>query len=217
MFYLFYGSDTEKARAKMHEILHGAKKKRPDAEVFTLEAENFSAGELDALVGGSGLFEKKSIVVMSRILENKEAAEAILERLADMAETENLFLVLEGSLDKKTVSKFEKFAHKIEAFEKKEVTKQKFNVFGMANALGARDRKGLWVLYEKAKLEEMAPEAIAGMLFWKVKAMLQEGRSPKYSKNELHEVSSRLVALYHDSHRGITDFDVALERFILGV
>ena len=95
MYYLFYGTDTEKARAKMHEVLNGAKKKRPDAEVFTVESEQFSGAVVDSLVGGAGLFEKKYIVIFDRIFENEEALRMLLR---ECAKAEDLSCWIGGNL-----------------------------------------------------------------------------------------------------------------------
>jgi len=37
----------------------------------------------------------------------------------------------------------------------------------------------------------------------------------KFSRRELEHISSGLVSLYHDSRRGIVDFEIALEQFVL--
>ncbi|MDD5050607.1 MAG: hypothetical protein PHV93_02585 [Candidatus Pacebacteria bacterium] len=217
MFYLFYGIEREKARAKRNATLLGAQKKRPDAEVFSMDAEDFSASRLQEFIGSAGLFEKKFIVCMNFVCEDKERLSTVIEKLEEMKETENLFLILEGKLDAKSLEKFKKYAFKVEQFEEeKTFEKPKFNVFALSDAFGRRDAKGLWALYLKALEEESAPEAIAGMLFWKIKSLLLSG-SNRYSERELEEISSRLVSLYHDSHRGIHEFEIALERFVLSV
>lgn len=217
MFYFLYGTDAKKSRARMHSLLDGAKKKRPDAEVFILEAESFSPARLDALVGGMGLFEKKYIVLMDRVFENKESSDVILEKLKELAETENMFLFLEGKVDKKTLGKIEKYAFKVEVFEAEKEAGQKFNVFSLTDALARRDRKELWVLYQNARQEDAVPEAVCGMFFWKVKTMLTSGSTGKYSKEELQKFSSSLISIYHDAHRGLCDLDTALEKFVLSV
>ena len=142
----------------MHEVLSGAQKKRPDAEVFTLDADHFSGNELDGLIGGMGLFEKKYIVILDRIFEKKETIDLVLEKIKEISETENLFLFLEGKLDKKTLSKLEKYAQKVQEFSLPKtdgsgrkfgvgagafVPLHEFNVFSLADALGRRDKKTL--------------------------------------------------------------------------
>ncbi|MDD4989397.1 MAG: hypothetical protein PHV42_03140 [Candidatus Pacebacteria bacterium] len=217
MFYLFYGTDRDSARAKRNATLAGAQKKRPDAEVFAMGVDDFSPSRLQEFIGSSGLFEKKFIVCMNGIGENKEFLETFVEKLPEMKETENLFLILEVKLDAKSLEKFKKYAFKVELCdEKKVLEKPKFNVFALSDAFGRRDAKGLWALYLKALEEESAPEAIAGMLFWKIKTLLLSG-SNRYSQEELEKYSSDLVSLYHDSHRGMHEFETALERFVLSI
>ncbi len=250
MLSLFYGTDRDSARAKMKATLLGAQKKRPDAEVFKIDAANFSAGELDAFAGGAGLFEKKYIVCVDGVCERKEFLETIIERLPALQETENLFLFLEGKIDAKSLEKFKKHSYKVEEFKPLSDAGRKFgtgpsesfalkdfNIFALTDMLGKRDKKNLWVLYRKAVELEIASEEIAGVLFWQIKSMLiasgastagEAGLNPfvfskskSYAKNfkegELAEKSSEMVSLYHDAHRGIHEFEIALERFVLAL
>ncbi len=110
-------------------------------------------------------------------------------------------------------------------------------MFSLTDALGRRDKKQLFVLYQKAKMNKSAAEEIHGILFWQIKAMLQaaaaknaqdSGLNPyvyqkslaslkNFSEQELKAISSRLVSIYHEARRGMVDFDVALEKFILEV
>ncbi len=254
MYYLFHGTDAAKARARMHDILEAGKKKRPDAEVFRVEGAGFQAGMIDEWSGGMGLFERKMIVVLDRAFENKEAAEAILDRAEALGASENMILILEGKLDKKSLAKLEKFAHKAEAFDEPKADGGRFmavksgggmsalgkdfNIFALTDALGARDRRQLWALFAKSQFREIAAEEISGVLFWQAKAMLLAGeegataastglspfvfgKAKNYAKNyspkELRELSSRLVSIYHDAHRGLHDFPIALERLALSI
>ncbi len=60
-----------------------------------------------------------------------------------------------------------------------------------------------------------APEAIAGMLFWKIKTLLTGSSTKPFTRPELLQASSSLVDIYHKSHRGECDMEQALEQFIL--
>ncbi len=91
------------------------------------------------------------------------------------------------------------------------------DVFALANAFGMRDKKKCWLLLTEQLQADVAPEAIAGMLAWKVRDLLAKGGSQKYSRAELVQTSRALVALYHDSHRGAGDLSLLLERFVLGL
>jgi DNA polymerase III delta subunit len=240
MIYLLYGSDTDKARAKLHELVATLIKKKPDASHERMNDETFDAGHLEELIGSMGLFSQKAIIEMITVFRNKEAKEAVLDRIKDIATSDNVFVFLEGELTKADLTKFEKNAEKVQEFELKtigEKKKEDFKLFSLTDALGNRDKKQLWVLYTKATLHDISAEEIHGMLFWQVKAMLLAGSSKSageaglnpyvfqktrgflshYSEQEIKTISSKLISIYHNARRGITDFDVALEKFILEV
>lgn len=218
MLYFFYGSDKDKAREKANALIESLCKKKPDAEVFLLDSEHWSERELDELIGGQGLFNKTYIVQLVSLFENVEAKEAFLKKLKDVADSPNIFVMLEGVLDKETLLDITEHAEKVQVFEKNKTEKKKFEIFSLADALGKRDKKDLWVLYQHALLEGIAPENINGVLFWKVKSMLTARYPNRYwNTDELKKLSSRFVALYHDSHRGVHEFPLALERLILTI
>ena len=97
-----------------------------------------------------------------------------------------------------------------------EVTKKlpKINIFGIADAYARRDKINTWSLYQNAVQEGISPEEISGILFWKIKMMILDG-TKFFKKEELYNISSSLVSIYHEAHRGETDFTIALEQFIL--
>ena len=193
---------------------------------------------MDELIFSQGLFERKFIVFVNRLFENAEAKEAIVKKLSAIAKSENIFIFLEGKVDKATLLLIAEVAEKVQTFETKEGKKKfEFNIFSLTDAFGKRDRKNLWVLYQKASASGAIPEEIHGILFWQVKNMIlasetgsatEAGLAPfpfmkakqflkNYTLNELKHISSKLVTLYHDSHRGIHDFEIALERFVLTI
>ncbi len=219
MLYLFYGSDTDTAREKALALLASLQKKKPEAELFRLDAEHWSESQLDELTGGMGLFSTTYLVFLSHLFESEEAKEAVLRKLSSLADSPNIFIMLEAKLDKETLLAVTEAAEKTAAFEKKEGGKRDaFNIFSLTDALGRRDKKNLWMLYQKALREDFAPENINGVLFWKVKSLLTAPYPNRsWRKEELKDLSRRLVSLYHDSHRGIHDFAIGLERLVLNL
>ena len=237
MIYLLYGNDTHASRKKLHTLLDGLFKKRPDAEYFHITTENISEFSVEELISSQGLFEQKYIVVLDNLFEDKDKRDEFLKMLKEMQGAEHIFIFLEGKLDKKTTTRFEKYAEKIQEFSTEVKKKERFNTFSLTDALGKRDRKSLWTLYQKAKLEHIADEEIHGILFWQVKSMLlalqsasakEAGLNPfvfnkskeflrNYSEKEVRGLSQKLITLSHDARRGIHGFDTALERFILAL
>ncbi len=227
------------ARRKSRELLNALLKKKPDASSFRFDADTFTDSTLDEFVGSQGLFENKYIVVFDRVFLNKEAKEEIVKNIEAIANSSNIFILLEGELDKKTLGILSKKADKVQEFPLKGKTEKKesFNMFALADAFGKRDKKELWMLYLEALRNDAAPEELHGILFWQLKSMIishvssdakTAGLNPfvfkksksfakNYSLQELKELSSRMVAMYHDAHRGLVEFEVALERFVLGL
>jgi len=236
MIYLLYGDNSEESRRAVNKKASALAaeliKKKPDASLFILTADNWNDAAIDEYTGSQGLFEHKYIVLMKNVLP-----ELFLEKIDLFAVSPNIFIIAESGVDKATLKKIEKKAEKIQ--EIKGTTDKKsaydFNIFDLATALGEGDKKRLWILYRHAVDTGKASEEIHGIFFWQVKSMILASRSSSadlaglkpfvYSKSkryaehftsaELAHILERLVSIYHDAHRGLTDFETALEIFIL--
>jgi DNA polymerase III delta subunit len=241
MIYLLYGSDTTKSRAKLHDLVASLIKKKPDASHIKITDETFDEAYLEENIIGMGLFSQKTIVEMVHVFRNKDAKEIILSRLKEIGSSDNIFVFVEGELNKGELTKFEKYSEKVQLFEEPTSAKapagKDFNIFSLTDALGRRDKKQLWVLYTKAKMKDIADEEIHGILFWHIKSMIQAlsatsakdaglnpfvyqksiGFSRNFTPDELKKISSDLVSIYHNARRGITPFESALETFILSL
>lgn len=236
MLYLLYGTDRDKAREKAHELIASLQKKKPEAEVFRLDSDNWNGAKLDEFIGGQGLFERKFIVFANQLFGNDEVKKIILQKLPAIRQSENIFIFLESKIEKAGLLEISKVAEKVQVFEKKDGAKaESFNIFSLADALGARDRKSLWVLYQKALRRNASAEEVSGILFWQVKSIMLAQRttsaseagvsqfvfqkSKRYSRNfsldEITATASKLITLYHNAHRGLVDFETGLERFTL--
>jgi DNA polymerase III delta subunit len=246
MIYFFYGTDTEKASKKAEVTVDSSLKKHKDATLIRISDEDLSQGRIDELVGTQALFYNKYLVYLHKSFDNKENKELVLKNIKEIGKSENIFIFAEGKMDKAGLTKIEKNAEKVEEFvkvektlTKKEVLAQKgekIDFFEFADALGRRDKRGLWVLYQDALAEQVPAEEVHGIFFWQVKSMLlatkchtpaeanmkpypfQKAReyARNYSKDgELETIAEKLVSMYHEAHRGNADFYVALEKFIL--
>jgi DNA polymerase III delta subunit len=240
MLYLLHGNNFAKSREKLREIIASQMGKNPDASYFKLTPENWNLDGLETFIRGKGLFQNKYIVVLDSLLSLKDIQEELLGQLSTLKESENVFIIIEETLTKEIIKKIEKKAEKVQEFSAKEVSKEKqkeFNIFSLTDALGSRDKKRLWLLYEMGLHAQVSSEEMHRILFWQVKAMLttlssgnatEAGLNPfvyrksqgfvkNYTKEELFSLSSQLVRLYQDSRRGVHELDTALERFILTV
>jgi len=218
MIYFYYGTDINKARTKAHELVNSLLKKKPDASFFKMDTENFNTSQLQEYIGGMGLFSNKYIVFLDRLSEKKDIKDELINKLKEIGESENIFIILEGKLDKATVTKIEKKSEKFINFTLEEViVKPAYNAFALADAFAKRDKKQAWLLYRKSIDAGEAPEALHGMIFWKVKSMLLAGFGGGWKQDELLKTAEDLVILYHDARRGKHELETVLETYLLEI
>lgn len=237
MFYFLYGTDTHKAREKLHSLLDLAKKKRPEAEVFKMTTENWREGQFDELLVSQGLFEQKYTVVLDNLFERKDIREYISDRLEGLKESDQIFLFLEGKVDASSLKKIEKHSEKTQEFEKATETKPQVNPFAITDGLLEKDKKKLWLNYIDLIEKGGVPEEIHGILFWQVKNMIlasratstaETGLSPfvyknalrgsrNYKTEELQQMSTGLVEMTHKVRRGQGELGIMMEKWMLGL
>ena len=204
MLYFFTGTDTERARNAMSAALAKAKQKN----VLRI-TDAHSAADLEAALGGAGMFGEKRVVVLDSVLGNEELRERLLARLKGTSASEDMFLMLETAVDADTRKSVEKYAEKTERFDvpKKE---RDNSIFSLANAFQRGQRKELWVGYQRELLKGSAPEAIHGTLFWAAKQAFLRSDTPRS-----RTLVARLAELPHEARRKGIDLEYALEHFVL--
>lgn len=237
MIYFLYGKDGIKSRKKLHELLDFAKKKRPEAEIFRLTSENWSESRLDELLSSQGLFDQKYTVVLDSLFEKKDVKSFVLEKLSEMAESEQLFFMIESGVDAPSLKKIEKWAKQVQQFEVVENKREEKSIFSVANGLVERDKRKLWVTYLEFVEKGFVPEEIHGIFFWQVKNMILAGNSKSqkdsglspyaytsalrggrnYRTEDLLKMSNELVEMTHRVRGGKGDLGVMLEKWVLGV
>lgn len=215
MLYIFSGSDTLKVAEKANTLILSLRTKKPDASVVFV-SEEITDTLLDELTAGQGLFERKLIAIFEHVFDDVNSFEHISDHLVQLKASENIFIFKEGALLKKPKTAAEKYAEKFFEFMPAEKT-AKPNDFVLADALARRDKKTAWVLYREAVERGSAPEALHGMLFWKVKTMLQKKSFGAFSESELRAALQKLVTIYHEVRRGRGEMAESVEEFVLGV
>ena len=239
MLYLLHGTDRQKVLARAGTIVEGLKKRKADAEVFTLGYEEVKLGKLQEFSGGQGLFQNKYIVLLKSAFTNKDIADDLVKLLPALAASPNIFIFAEGGLTKPILAAFSKAPSEATEYNLPVTGKKEtpFNMFSLADAAGERNRKNAWVLYQKALRQDASPEELSGIIFWQIKSIMSaatgsspaaSGLSPfvfqkakRYAKNftsdEINARARNLVSLYHDAHRGLVDFETGLEGFLLNL
>lgn len=235
MLYFIHGN-ANKVFEKSSMMTKTLLLKKPNAALFKVGVDNFSNDLMDELLGGAGLFENKYIVTASRILESDDAKTYFLNNLQNLEKSENIFFWAEEDVDKKSLEEIKKYATKVMFFEKdkKETEKKKMNIFDLADALGDKDKKKTWILYQKA-MKEFSSEEIYGPLWWKLKTILiaqntktaEEGgmkafpyqKAKKcltnFSQKDLQNTARNFIKIYHQSRLDGESLELKLEKFLL--
>jgi DNA polymerase III delta subunit len=218
MLNLYYGNDVVKARQAALKVVDDIQVKN-EVTVHRIESGQFSVGLLAQMLGAASLFGGGELYVLDTPSDDDVFFEALLKVLPEMAGSSNYFIVMEGT---------------VLAPERK-TAETPFNVWAMADALAARDKKSLWVLLQDARRAGLAAEEIIGTFWWQLKT-LRLARLTKeageagmkdfpYNKakrslsnfktGEIDGLSRGLLKVYHDGHWGVRDIDEGLEEWVL--
>lgn len=238
MLILVHGNNFSKVKKKTEAVVASLHKKRPHAEIFHFDDESLTSDTVRESVGTNGLFERKLIVVCKDVLASTSAREHILSFKKELKESDNVFILSEkGTVPSTVLKKLDKYIHTVYEVKDLKKTAQQFSTFSLSDALGRRDTKNLWTLYQQACREGVPSEEINGILFWQIKSMILAknsknakeaglkpfvfSKSKKYSDNfsipELQKISSQMIVNYHESRRGRGDFQIKLEKLILSL
>lgn len=157
-----------------------------------------AAGELGMLASTPALFGGARTFV----IVGAAAREELLGMADALVESPHTFILEEEKLLKGPLTALtEAGATVVEAKTPKK--EYRFDQFGAAAALGARDKKALWLALARALASGEKAEALGGLLAWKARAMGDVA------------LSRELTFLYHDAHRGKGELALLLERFAL--
>jgi hypothetical protein len=215
MLYLFTGSDANKARSKAFVWVAAARAKAPDAYYLRLEPSAVTEESLRDALGAQGLFFSKTLVLIDDPFEQKEAGEAVLALLEELASSPNAVALLAPKLLAARLKKIEPHATKV--FTENAVAKpaRGFNS-SLVNALAQRNGRALWKEVIKAQRAGDAPEMVHGLLHWKARDLIQKGGSG-WSARDARLLSRDLIDLLTDSRGRDIELPLALERFALSL
>lgn len=224
---------SESARSEISKKLDAARKK--GIETITVSDANFSAELVSSFFGANDLFGKEHVIFLDRIFGNSDAKDFFWDNLSQFVDTLNQFILLEEKILADDIRTIEKAGGEVvKAVKGFAKARPEFNIFALADALGERDKKKLWVLYVKAIRNGNSAEEISGTLFWQMKSMLTLAKGggkalnpfvkskaqrfiKNYSEDELQKLSFQFVENYHKAHRGGLPLGERLEQLILSL
>lgn len=233
MYVVFYGSDRGGVRDAATRYIDASMP--ADATLTTLDNNDDTVGQIADALGASSLFGGSQWFVLDTPSANAEIMTAVTDSLLAMSESTNTFVILEGALLAPAKKTYGKYATESSEFSAEKAVR--YNAFALAEALAEKDKRRLWVLLQEARLEGLRDEEIAGMLWWQLKALRlakltnsadEAGMKDfpynkakralsKFTDGEVERLSQSLLELYHDGHAGVSDMEVKLEEWVLGV
>lgn len=212
MIYLFHGDDFQKKNKSYDDFISSV-----DGEIIFIERNNFSPVEIESLHKSSGLFAQKFNIVLKNILDKEEIADFLLERLEDIAISANNFIFVESKLKKDVLDLFKRSKAQIYNFDLKNIKKENFNSFLLANAFGDRDKLKLWIYFRQAREKDVSLEELVGVLFWKAKDMILKKNFLKFKKEELQNIAKNLSYLLPKARREGKDDEACFEQYLLEI
>ena len=212
MIYLFCGDDSKKKNSAYGEFINSISK---NAEIFSVSRNNFDKIQIESLYSGSSLFSKKSITIFPNILDYEEQRSFILDKLKLISESENVFIFLEGKLNKPIIDSFKKSKAEIRVFELPKEKKEKFDNFLIANAFTNKDKLNTWIYFRQSIDLGVSLEEINGVLFWKIKDMILKKNFNKFKDEQLKYFIEKLSYLLPEARKNGVDAESAFEQFLL--
>jgi DNA polymerase III delta subunit len=229
MIYVFVGNDQQKkleAREALAQSFLGR-------EAFFVNDANFDPEIFQNYLSGGDLFSKKYFITLDSVISS-DFGDEILDRAEQMSDSETIFVILEPALLKAPTETLKKYAKEFKTFDLPKSRDEKFNIFSITDAFGARDKKNTWVLMQKAIISGIAAEEILNILIWQAKNLLfvsrgddmkSTGLSPfvynksksyarNYKMEELEDISRAFISMFHESHLGL-DLEPNLEKYLL--
>lgn len=219
MLYLFTGDDAKNKFASYEKFIKSIPK---GTESFFVSRNDFDPVRIESFYSGSSLFSANFAVIFQNIFEYEETRDFVLDKLKLIEESANLFIFLEGKLNKPVLDAFKKalpagrqVVSAINIFELPKEKKEKYDNFLVANAFSRKDKLNMWSCFREAIDRGVGMEELIGVLFWKIKNMLITKNFSKFSESELKDFASHLSYLLPKARKEGRDAESAFEQFLL--
>lgn len=242
MIYIYYGEDFNKVVDKAHSLLTKLLEKKENATTLYIDMDTFSKEKWEKTIETQGLFVEKLLVFGSKLFENEKHINYIQDNIEIISKSNNIFILADKKIPTILLKKLNKYAEKIVKISQKNIiNKKKQNPFSITSLLGQKDKKKLFVEYEKALLLGQSPDDIYLPLFWQIKTILSVKIQEMFNKNlsnigikpypiqkarnfaknfkveELKNISQKFTKGFHTARFGGSDLDLEIIGIILSL
>lgn len=232
MIHLFYGTDGVASRSAALALVDQCV---DDGHRFErLEARDLSSGRIADMAGAVSLFGEKTVYFVDTPSEDETVYTSFLAALGGLSESSNTIIIAERVVLAPTKKQFEKVGAVVTEY-KATSEPSAFDPFLINNALVARDKKTLWLLYCRSVALQIPVEETVGIIWWQLKTLRLAAlyssaeaagmKSFPYDKakralrnfkpGEVEALSRSLLRVYHDARAGRLDMVLGVEEWIL--
>lgn len=225
--YFFYGSDTDKVRAKAFAWVAAAREKEPQIVYTRIAASDISEETLVEIEESGSLFVKRILVLIDDLFvktntvidteaQVKKDFKLLESHIDAIIASNNAIILLAPGLSTARAEKIAAKATKKYKFDKTISARARGFNNVLVNALAARDSSALWLEIMRARAAGDAPEMLHGLLHWKARDLMKKG-GLIWTFSEARTLSLSLITLVVDTRRTGSDLTMALERFALSM
>lgn len=233
MILLFTGTERLGAVRAWRQELNQRRAHWPARELW-FEADNFNLAALLEAALTNSLFGGRNLLVCRDLAP---VTEVITEALPLLAASPHWVIWLETGENNPLIKPLTAAAEQVKTFNSPPVKVPSFNPFILTDALLARDRKRLWLLFHQGRRAGLSAEEIFWKLNWQVKTLLlvavsapaaPAGIKPfvltktksalkAWPLADLQWLFTGLTVLYHETYPESDDFNLGLEKIILTI
>ncbi|MBL1434125.1 hypothetical protein COB87_000940 [Candidatus Wolfebacteria bacterium] len=204
MIYAFIGTDGQKVRTKANAWIEAGRAKDSQLTYVRITEDLFNEDLVLENLGGQSLFAKRMLISLDGVMQKNEAF--ILEHLQHLAESDNVFALIEGKLLAKAKKEIEKHAVKVFSYDLP--AKDSKPNFAIWNAIDRGDGLVAWKEFQKEHMEGKEVETLAGFIHSKLRRNIPKDKHAARQSREF-------IDFYHKARRGEIDFKEGLELFLL--
>lgn len=204
MIYFFTGNDHKVLMKKKQDLILALQKKQPEASYIRLDTDEVTEETLRGVLETQGLFVDKKIISLSQVCDHKEGWEVLNKKLKELQTPETIVLwseVYQAPLAplKKKIEKIKSISEKVIEANKAENQEVKTdpNLFQFAEAFFLKNKKDLWVEFQKVREEVPDGDITLNMILWQIRAVLQaNGRTPEEAglKSFVHGKAQKILS-----------------------
>jgi hypothetical protein len=205
MLHVIIGTDVD-TRIKKRASLVTEK----NGEIIVLDDTTSSLVTLEQYIYPS-LFSISMPVVHARYLLEEYGEELSKQLLQKMVNSPTIFILEEKGLRAPIIKDIEKEGGLIHHDKPNKQSLKQNTIFAVTNALTATSKKDRWLAYEQARVEH-SPEAIIGILYWKLRDLIEKSGSRAQHFSDIYRA---LMQAHKQSWQKGVPLHLAIEKVIL--